>query len=155
MDQLIIPTIQLSLLLGFLIYKIKPSFIAHMKTRHGEMSEVLNRAKMQTAQADSRKKEVEAKFANLLAEKESIFADWKERQNSQLAAIKESTPKVLTQMKVESEQNKKSLEVQIRAQVMKSIADQILSRVEDKVKAGLTVESHKAINEQFMKEVSA
>jgi len=155
MDKLILPVIHLSILVGFLVYKMKGPFVAYMKTRHGEVSDGLNRAKIQVAQADSKKKEVEAKFANLQKEKDLIFADWRERQEAQSKAIKESTPKVLAQMKIESEQNKKSLEEQIRGQVMKSIADQILARVEDKVKAGLTTESHKAINEQFMKEVSA
>ncbi len=155
MEKLLLPAIHLFGLVGFIIYKTKGSFILFMKNRHLEVSDGLNKSKVQAAQADQKKKEVEAKFASLQNEKEIIFSDWKERESAQIKSIKDSSPKIISQMTAEAEQSKKSLEQQIRAQVMKSIADQIISNVELKVKAGLNDQSHKGINDQFVKEVTA
>ena len=112
MDKLILPVIHLSVLLGFIIYKAKAPFVEFMKKRHQDVSDGLNQAKIQAAQVDTKKREVEAKFASLQKEKEVIFSDWKERQEAQIKAVKESSVKLLSQMKVESAQNTKSLEEQ-------------------------------------------
>lgn len=154
MEKLLLPAIHLFGLIGFIVYKTKGSFIAFMKNRHTEVSDGLNKAKIQANEANAKKKEVEAKFSNLQKEKEVIFSDWKEREASQLKSIKEGSPKIIAQMNAESEQNKKSLEEQIRAQVMKKIADEIILRVEEKVKSGLNDQTHKGINDHFVKEVS-
>ena len=155
MEKLLLPAIHLFGLVGFLVYKTKGSFINFMKTRHEEVSNGLNQAKIQAAQADARRKEVEAKFAGLQKEKEIIFAEWKEREAAQLKAIKEGTPKLIALMTAEAEQNKKSLEAQMKAQVMKKMADLIINRVEENVKAGLNPQAHQSINDKFMIEVSA
>ena len=155
MEKLLLPAIHLFGLLAFIIYKTKDSFVKFMKTRFEEVSEGLNKAKVQTATANSKKQEIEARFANLQKEKEIVFSDWKEREASQLKEIKDSSVKIIAQMNTEAELNRKSLEVQIREQVTKSIAGQIIGLVEEKVKAGLNEQTHKGINEQFVKEVSA
>lgn len=155
MAKLILPAIHLFGLVAFLVYKTKGSFITFMKTRHQEVSEGLNKAKLQAAEADARKKEVEAKFATLQREKDMIFADWKEREAAQMKSIKEASPKIIAQMNSEAEMNKKSLEQQIRAQVMKKMAEQIIGQVEQKVKSGLNDQVHKNLNDRFVKEVSA
>ena len=155
MFKLILPAIHLSILIGFIVYKTKGTFISFMSKRYEDVKDGLNRSKVQATEANTKKAEVEKKFANLQKEKEVIFADWKEREQAQLKAIKESSVKILALMEVESTQNKKSLEEQIRAQILKKLADQILANVETKVKTGLTSDLHKNINEQFMKEVSA
>ncbi len=155
MEKLLLPAIHLFGLVAFIIYKTKGSFIEFMKTRHNEVSDGLNKSKLQAAQADARRKEVEAKFAGLEKEKESIFSEWKERESSQVKSIKEASPKILAQMSSESEMNKKSLEAQVKAQIMKKIADHIVTRVEENVKAGMNVQVHQGLNEKFVKEVSA
>jgi F0F1-type ATP synthase membrane subunit b/b' len=155
MEKLILPAIHFFGLVAFIVYKTKGSFVDFMKNRHQEVTGGLNKVKTQTAQADAKKKEVEAKFAGLQKEKEMIFSDWKAREADQIKAIKDSTQKNIALMTSEAEMNKKSLEQQIKAQVMKSIADQIIASVEQKVKAGLNDQSHKGINDQFVKEVSA
>jgi len=155
MEKLILPAIHLSVLLGFIIYKTKGPFMSFVRTRHQDVNEGLNRSKIQAAQAESKKKEVESKFASLQAEKEKIFSEWKEREQAQLASIKDNSQKLLSMMKSESEQNKKALEETIRAQIMKKFAEQIVVQAEEKIKKGLTAESQAKMNEQFMKEVLA
>lgn len=155
MEKLLLPAIHLFGLVAFLVYKTKGSFINFMKTRHIEVSDGLNKSKLQAAQADAKRREVEAKFAGLQKEKDQIFADWKEREAAQVKAIKDASPKILSQMSAEAEQNKKSLEAQVKAQIMKKMAEQIVNRVEENVKAGLNSQSHQALNDKFIKEVSA
>jgi len=155
MEKLILPAVHLFGLVAFIVYKTKGSFVEFMQTRHNEMSDGLNKAKIQAATAESKKKEIEAKFAGLEKEKNLIMAEWKEKEAAQLKAIKDSSAKLLLQMNTEAEQNKKALEQQIRNQVMKKIADQIIVQVEDKVKKGLNDQAHKAMIDQFVKEVSA
>jgi F-type H+-transporting ATPase subunit b len=155
MEKLILPAVHLFGLVAFIIYKTKGSFVEFMETRHNEMSDGLNKAKIQAASAEAKKKEIEAKFAGLEKEKNMIIAEWKEKEAAQIKAIKESSTKLLAQMTTEAEQNKKALEQQIKNQVMKKIADQIIAQVEEKVKKGLDDQSHKGMIDQFVKEVSA
>jgi len=155
MEKLFWPAVHFFGLVAFIVYKTKGSFVHFMKTRHNEMSDGLNKAKIQAAEAASKKKEIEAKFATLEKEKSIIFAEWKDKEAIQIKAIKESSIKIISQMNTEAEQNKKALEDQIRNQVMKKIADQIIAQVEDKVKTGLNEQAHKGLIEQFVKGVSA
>jgi F-type H+-transporting ATPase subunit b len=155
MEKLILPAVHLFGLVAFIIYKTKGSFVQFMETRHTEMSDGLNKAKIQAASAAAKKKEIEAKFAGLENEKNLIIAEWKEKEAAQLKAIRESSAKLIAQMTIEAEQNKKSLEQQIRNQVMKKYAEQIIVQVEDKVKKGLNEQTHKGMVEQFINEVSA
>jgi F-type H+-transporting ATPase subunit b len=154
MEKLILPAIHLFGLVAFIVYKTKGSFVGFMKTRHEEMSEGLNKAKTQAATVHARKKEIEAKLASLENEKSAIFAEWKVKEAAQLKAIQESTQKAIAQMSVEAEQNKKSLEQQIKNQIMKKVADQVITQVEEKVKKGLNEQSHQAMINQFVSEVS-
>lgn len=155
MEKLLLPAIHLFGLVAFIVYKTKGTFISYMKNRHLEVSEGLNKSKLQAAQADAKRKEVEAKFAGLQKEKDFIFSEWKEREAAQIKALKEASPKILALMSKESEQNKSSLEEQVKAQIMKKIADQIVIKVEENVKAGLNPQTHQGINDRFLKEVSA
>lgn len=155
MEKLILPAVHLFGLVAFIIYKTKGSFVQFMETRHNEMSDGLNKAKIQAASAEAKKKEIEAKFAGLEKEKNMIFTEWKEKEATQLKSIRDSSAKLIAQMTVEAEQNKKSLEQQIRNQVMKKIAEQIIVQVEDKVKKGLNEQTHKGMVDQFINEVSA
>ena len=155
MEKLLLPAIHLFGLVAFIVYKTKDSFIAFMKNRHTEVSDGLNKAKIQAAEVGAKTKEIEAKFANLQKEKDLIFSEWKEKETAHLNTIKEATPKLILKMDAEAEQNKKSLEGQIRSQIMKKIADQIIVHVEQKVKTGLNDQVHKGLNEKFVKEVSA
>jgi F-type H+-transporting ATPase subunit b len=155
MEKLILPAVHLFGLVAFIIYKTKGSFVEFMETRHNEMSDGLNKAKIQAASAEAKKREIEAKFAGLEKEKNLIIAEWKEKEAAQIKAIKESSVKLLAQMTAEAEQNKKALEQQIKNQVMKKIADQIIAQVEEKVKKGLNDQAHKGMIDQFVKEVSA
>jgi len=155
MEKLILPAVHLFGLVAFIIYKTKGSFVQFMETRHNEMSDGLNKAKIQAASAEAKKKEIEAKFAGLEKEKNMIIAEWKEKEAAQIKSIRESSAKLIVQMTVEAEQNKKSLEQQIRNQVMKKIAEQIIVQVEDKVKKGLNEQTHKGMIDQFINEVSA
>lgn len=155
MDKLILPAIHLFALVGFIIYKTKTPFVGFVSNRHAQVKDGLNRAKIQAAEAGAKKREIEAKFAGLQKEKDSIFAEWKEKEQAQINAIKAAAPKILAQMKTDAEMNRKSLEEQMRAQIMKKVAEEVLTQVEQKVKDGLTSEKHASLNEQFSKEVLA
>lgn len=154
MEKLILPAIHLFGLVAFIVYKTKGSFVEFMKNRHEEMSEGLNKAKTQAATVHARKKEIEAKLATLESEKNAIFAEWKAKEAAQLKAIQESTQKTIAQMSVEAEQNKKSLEQQIKNQIMKKVVGQVIAQVEEKVKKGLSDQSHRAMIDQFVSEVT-
>ena len=155
MEKLILPAVHLFGLVAFIVYKTKGSFVDFMKSRHDEVSDGLNRAKIQAAEVNKKKLEIEAKFSGLEAAKESIFTEWKAKEEARLKAIKESAAKAIAQMTSEAEISKKSLEQQFQDQIKKKIGEQILAQVEEKVKAGLNQQSHHALIEQFTKEVSA
>lgn len=155
MEKLLLPAIHLFGLVAFLVYKTKGSFVSFVNNRHVEVRDGLNKSKLQAAQADSKRKEVEAKFASLQKEKDLIFAEWKEKETAQIKSIKDASPKILAQMSKEAEQNKASLESQVKAQIMKKITDQIVVKVEENVKAGLNAQVHQGLSDRFVKEVSA
>ena len=154
MEKLILPAVHLFGLVAFIVYKTKGSFVDFMKTRHNEVSDGLNKAKIQAAEVSKKKKEIEAKFAGLEAEKEIIFSEWKAKEEAQVKTIKEYSSKALLQMNAEAELNKKALEQEIQDQIKRKIGEQILLQVEAKVKAGLNEQSHKSIIDQFVKEVT-
>ena len=155
MEKLILPAVHLFGLVAFIVYKTKGSFVEFMKTRHNEVSDGLNKAKIQAAEVNKKKVEIEAKFAGLEKEKETIISEWKAKESSQIKAIQESSAKAISQMSTEAEQVKKSLEQQFQDQIKKKIGEQILAQVEEKVKAGLGSQGHQTMVDQFVKEVSA
>lgn len=154
MEKLFWPAIHLFGLVAFIIYKTKGSFIDFIKNRHDEISDGLNRAKNQAASVEARKNEIEAKLSGLQKEKEVIFSEWKEKEVEQLKIIKDSSERALIQMKGESERNKKNLEEQFKAQIMKEVAAEVIVRVESKIKSELNDQLHRSINERITKEVS-
>lgn len=154
MEKLLWPSIHLFALVAFIVYKTKGSFIEFMKGRHREISDGLNRAKNQAAAVQAKKQEIETRLAGLQKEREIIFSEWKEKESDQLNAIKESSDRTLSQMKSESERNKKNLEEQVRAQIMKEVATEVVTLVESKIKTGLNDQVHRSINDRITKEVS-
>ena len=155
MKELIFPAVNLIILLGFIVYKTKHPFYAFMKHRHHVIFDGLNRSKLQAANAAERKKEVEAKLANLDALKAEISAEWKLRSIAQGKAIQESSARVVAQMRKEADQNKKALEVSLQEDILRGFRRNVLVQVEAKVKQALTSEIHTKLNQDFAKEVSA
>ena len=153
MDTLIFPALNLLLLLGFLFYKTKHPFKHFMKKRHYDVFEGLNRSKVQAANAAQKKNEVEAKLANLDAEKASIIAEWKQLQAQQTAAARESSVRVVAQMRKEAEQNKKALGDSLQGDILRSFKRNVIAQAESKIKQALNAETHAQLNQNFTKEV--
>ena len=154
MEKLIVPAIHFFGLVAFIIYKTKGSFVGFMKTRHDEVSVGLNKAKTQATEVAIKRKEIEAKFAGLEHEKATIFSEWKAKEETQIRSIKETSVKIINQMNTEAEISKKTIEQQTIDQIKKKIGEQILVQVEEKIKSGLSEQSHKSLIDQFIKEVS-
>jgi F0F1-type ATP synthase membrane subunit b/b' len=153
MDKLIFPAIHLALLIGIIVYMVKTPFGEFLRGRHKEISDGLNRTKIQALEAETKKKEVEAKLLNLDLEKQKISAEWKEREAAQIKALHDSSQRIIAQMRVESEQNKKALELFYRSEAMKSVANLVIAQAEQKIRQGLNPETHRKINERFASEV--
>ena len=154
MDKLILPAIHLAIVVGFIIYMVKTPFGNFIRTRHKDVFEGLNKSKIQARDAEAKKKEVEAKLSSLELEKQKIVAEAKEREAAQIKAIQESSQRILAQMKAEAEQNKKALEAQYQAEALKSVATQVLSQAEAKIRQGLNADTHRKLNDRFAAEIS-
>lgn len=153
MTKLILPAIHLIGLLAFLVYKTKGSFFSFVKGRHQDIYDGLNRSKAQASAAELKRKEIEARISNLDAEKNKIFAEWKEKEGAQIAALKQSSERVLAQMKREAEQNKKILSDTLGEEALKTFRRSVLAQVETKIKQKLNPGVHAEINKRFIEEL--
>jgi F0F1-type ATP synthase membrane subunit b/b' len=154
MESLKWPFINFFLLFGFVIYKTKTPFFKYMIERQKEISENLNKSKVQAQEAAGKKAAVEARLASLESEKAKIFAEWKEKEVQQTAALKESSVRIIAQMKAEAEQNKKALEASIQAETALGFRRAVLAQALTKISQSLNPETHKKMNERFVKDVS-
>ena len=155
MKELIFPALNLFLLLGFIVYKTKHPFYEFMKQRHLFVFEGLNRAKTQAAIVAQKKRQVEAKLANLDALKAEITAEWKDRELAQTRAIQEGSARVIAQMQKEAAQNKQALEVSLREDILCGFRRNVLAQVETRVKQLLTPGIHAKLNQDFLSEVAS
>ena len=154
MSALIWPAVNFILLIGFVVYKTKHPFRTFMIDRHKSVFEGLNRSKLQAAAAAQRKQEVEAKLANLDTEKVKITNEWIERQIQQVAAIRESSVRVIAQMHKEAEQNKSALEVSLRADMLRNFKRNVIAQAEAKIVQALNADTHSKVNQNFIHDVS-
>lgn len=154
MDKLILPAIHLIALLSFIIYKTKTPFIQFMQKRYQDTFDGLNRSKIQAAEAEKKKRDVEAKLSRLDAEKQSIVMEWKQREAEQVVALKESSARVIAQMKKESEQNKNALEQGFKNLMLKTFSKTVVAQAEAKIKQSLNVDVHHGINQRMTSELS-
>jgi len=116
-----------------------------VRGRRVEIFEGLNKSKNQAKAAADRRKEVETKLASLDQEKAKIFTEWKEKEAIQAKAIQESSVRILAQLKVEGEQNKKSLEEQTRIAISRGFRRSVLAQAEQKIGQNLNAEVHSKI----------
>ena len=149
MGSLILPAIHLSVLLGYIFYKTKKPFLEFVRSRHLEVSDGLNKSKKQAINVEAKRKEVEARLSGLEVEKKKIILEWKEKEAQQILTIQQSTQRILNQMKLEAEQNKKSLSESVRTETLKGIGMLVLAQAESKIKAGLNKETHQKLNQSF------
>lgn len=154
MVKLILPALHLFGLLAFLVYKSKGSFFAYVKGRHQIVYDGLNRSKAQAADAAAKRKEIEARIGSLEIEKSKIFADWKEKERAHIDATKQSSERVIAQMRREAEQNKKILSDSLGEEALKTFRRTVLAQAEAKIKQKLTADVHAGINKKFIEELS-
>ena len=145
MEKLLWPAINLFGLVAFLVYKAKGPFMDFVRGRRVEIFDGLNKSKIQAQAAADRRKEIEAKIATLDQEKSKIFSEWKEKESTQTKAIQESSVRILAQLKVEAEQNKKTLEEQTRIAISRGFRRSVLAQAEQKIGQGLNAEVHSKI----------
>ncbi len=155
MQELIFPALNFLVLLSLIIYKTKTPFFQFMKKRHQDVFDGLNKSKIQAAAAASKKAEVEKKLAMLDSEKASIQGEWKSKEAQQIKALQESSARIVTQMRNEAVQNKKSLEVSLQAEIAKNFNRAVVAQAEQKIKAALNADVHSKINQAFAKDVGA
>ena len=154
MEKLLLPAIHLVALLGFIVYKVKSPFVQFMKDRYQEVYDGLNRSKIQAAEVDAKKKEIETKLASLDSTRQKIAGEWSARQAEQTRSIQDSTQRVISQMNKEAEQNKKAFENGLQQVVLKNFSKTVLTQAETKIKQGLTPEALKGLNDRFAQELS-
>jgi F0F1-type ATP synthase membrane subunit b/b' len=145
MEKLIWPAINLFGLVGFILYKTRTPFLEFVSGRRAEIFDGLNRSRAQAQETARRRKEVEAKLAGLDAEKAAIFAEWKEKELLQTQAIRESSVRVVAQMKREAEQSKMALEGQTRIAIERGFRKAVLAQAEQKIIQQLNPEVHSRI----------
>ncbi len=154
MEKLVLPAIHLVALLGFIFYKVKSPFVQFMKDRYQEVYDGLNRSKIQAAEVDAKKKEIETKLASLDSTRQKIAGEWSVRQSEQTRSIQDNTQRVISQMNKEAEQNKKAFENGLQQLVLKNFSKTVLTQAETKIKQGLTPEAQKSLNDRFAQELS-
>jgi F0F1-type ATP synthase membrane subunit b/b' len=141
-EKLIWPAINLFGLLGFLLYKTRAPFLDFVRGRRTDIFEGLNRSRARAEAAQARRKEVEAKMLTLDHQKARILADWKEKEATQTRAILDSSARILAQIRLEAEQNKKTLEEQTRISVERAFRRTVVAQAEKKIASALSAEVH-------------
>lgn len=154
MSSLILPAIHLGVLLGFIFYKVRSPFGQYLKERYESTVNALESSKKQAALLDSKKKEVELRFAQLESEKKKVFESWKAQEEGQVKAIRESSVRVLEQMKKDAEMSRAGLETAVRAEAIKTLAEHTIVLAEEKIKQKLNADVQKRLQDKFVLEVS-
>ena len=86
--------------------------------------------------------------------KKVIASEWNERQAQQEAALRESSVRVIAQMKKEAEQNKKALDASLKADLLKAFRKNVLNQAESKIKSSLNPGLHASINQGFIQDLA-
>ena len=154
MEKLFWPALNLFGLLGFLAYKAKGPFFNFVHLRRNEIFEGLNKSKSQLEAASKRKTEVEARISGLDVETREIASEWAQKSATQTQAIRQSSLRVIEQMKVEAEQNKVALIEQTRVSIRANFKKTILQTAEQKILQSLNSSVHAKVNERLAGEVS-
>lgn len=154
MNTLILPALNLLVLLAFVFYKTRAPFAQFLKDRYENIVTALNQSKRQAAVLDTKKKEVELKFAQLESDRKKIFETWKQQEVAQAKAIQESSTRIIAQMKKDAEFSKLGLEDSLRSEAVKALAEHTLRLAKDKIQQKLNPEAHKKIIDRFVAEVS-
>ncbi len=155
MLKLILPAIHLFGLIGFIVYKTKTPFFQFMKDRQKDIFEGLNKSAKQAADAASRKKEIELKLSSLESEKSAIASEWKQKEAAHAAALKDSSVRIIAQMRAESEQNKKAMAASLGAETMAGFKKAVLAQAQAKISQSLNAETHQKLNERFLSDVAS
>ena len=153
MNTLLFPAIHFVALIGFLTYKLSPSFSEFIRSRHLLIAEGLSKSEAQAKLALERQKEVEQKISRMGEQKNSVVAEWKKREAEQIAMIRESSQKVLQQMKIDSERNQNHLLEQLRGETIKSIGRLIMNRAMEKISLNMTSEKRQKLNQEFIGQI--
>jgi F0F1-type ATP synthase membrane subunit b/b' len=123
-----------------------------MKQRHSDVFDGLSRSKLQAQSVAARKKDVEARLANLDAEKIQIADEWKLRAIEHGKSIQEGSVRVVAQMRSEAAQNKKALEVSLQGDILRTFRKNVLTQAESKIKQALNADVHTRVNQNFIQE---
>ena len=150
MEHLLWPALNLTGLLVFIFIKTKGPFLNFVKGRRSEIFDSFNRSKVQLEEAARRRKAAEARFATLDSERKKIEQEWKEREGEQIAALQEGSRRIIAQMKVEAEQNKKGLEESTRKAIQIHFKKTVLNSAEQRILQSLNPDSHKKVNERLI-----
>ncbi len=154
MEKLFWPAINLFGLLGFIAYKVKGPFFDFIHSRRSEIFEGLNKSKTQLESAAKKKAEVEARISRLDLETREIASEWAQKSASQTESIRQSSARVIEQMKIEAEQNKLALVEQTRTSIRLTFKKAILQAAEQKILQSLNPAIHAKMNEHLAGEVT-
>ncbi|MBU6152716.1 MAG: hypothetical protein KGP28_00310 [Bdellovibrionales bacterium] len=153
MEKLFWPAINLFGLLGFLAYKTKAPFFDFVSGRRKEIFVGLNKSKAQFEEAERRRAEAESKLELLGVETRQIESEWSQKSVLQAETIRQSSARVIAQMKIEAEQNRLALIEQIRGSIRTTFRKAILSSAEQKILQALTPEDHVKINARIVGQI--
>jgi len=154
MEHLFWPALNLFGLLGFIAYKTRGPFFSFVRSRRDQITDGLNRSKIQIESASRRKAEVEAKLSSLESEVAAILSDWRKKTEQKSAAIRDASVRVLGQMTAEAELNRKSLVEQTSKSIERSFRRAITQAAETKIRQSLNDGVHQQVNLSLVREVS-
>ncbi len=153
MEKLLWPALNLLGLLGFLVYKTKGPFFTFVTSRRIEIFNGLNKSKAQLEDAEKKRSEAELRISRLGVETAEIASEWKQKSLVQADAVRQSSIRVIAQMKSEAEQNKLALLDATRASIRASFRKAVLNSAEQKIIQALNPELHAKANQRVLAEI--
>jgi F0F1-type ATP synthase membrane subunit b/b' len=154
MEKLFWPAVNLFMLLGFLGYKTKTPFFSYLRGRREEIFEGLNKSKSRLEEAKKRRADAEARIYRLGDESAAIAAEWSQKGFLQAEALRTGSIRVIAQMKLEAEQNRKTLMEQTKKSIQSSFRKTLLQAAEQKIVQSLNSAVHAKVNERLAGEVT-
>lgn len=157
MSSLLLPLLHVSILFGFLYFMMRTPFVQYMAERYREVADGLNQSKIQVADAEAKRKEIEKKLSSLGQSRDLIFQEWREREQLQLQAIKDGSKRALSQLEKDATSNRSALAEQAKKSLVSEIGLVVLkmaqNKISEKLSGGAGAEAHQKINDRFSREV--
>ena len=155
MSGLLAPTVNLSILIGIMVYYLRAPIRAFVSDRHNTLRDELHRVRDLLAQAQTKYNEFTGKLKSMDAEIISLREQAKQDAAASKTRIIADAKKLSTTIVTDARASAQGLYGQLKSELFAEIGAQVLDRAEVLMRERLTGDDRVRIRQEFSKQVES